>query len=96
MVHAATLGLPLALKDAAQVLQLDVQKMNEGARLIRSFSVPAKDDTFTEPANDPEGWLVFKSYNARNVEVEHALQQRFAKFPVPESVGGVLARSDHQ
>lgn len=86
MVHAATLGLPLALKDAAQVLSLDVQKMTEGTRLIRSFSTPDKNGSFTKPADDPEGWLMFKSYNARDVEVEHALQTRFARFPVLDAV----------
>ena len=37
MIWAATLGLPLSLKDVGTVLRLDRQKMEEGKDLIRYF-----------------------------------------------------------
>ena len=42
MIWAATLGLPLSLKDVGTVLHLDRQKMEEGKDLIRYFCIPCK------------------------------------------------------
>lgn len=42
MIWAATLGLPLSLKDVGAVLRLDRQKLEEGKDLIRYFCVPCK------------------------------------------------------
>ena len=37
------------------------------------------------PASDPDGWEQFISYNRRAVEVEHAIHDRLAGFPLPVS-----------
>ena len=42
MVHAASLSLPLSLKEAAKVLKTGEQKDRAGENLIRYFSVPCK------------------------------------------------------
>ena len=42
MVHAASLSLPLALKNAAKVLKTGEQKDRAGENLIKYFSVPCK------------------------------------------------------
>lgn len=92
MVWAATLGLPLSLKGVGAVLKLDDQKMDEGKALIKYFSVPCAPTksnggrTRNLPSDDPEKWSVFKAYNKRDVEVEMAIQQRLANYPVPNSV----------
>ena len=91
MIWAATLGLPLSLKDVGAVLRLDRQKLEEGKDLIRYFCVPCKATksnggrTRNLPADAPERWRLFKKYNKRDVETEMAIQARLQKFPVPES-----------
>ena len=54
--------------------------MTEGKALIRYFSTP--------PFHEPKGekWETFKAYNRRDVEVELAIQNRLAKYPVPDFV----------
>lgn len=84
MVWAATLGLPLSLKDVGAVLNLDAQKMSEGKDLIKYFCVPDKDGHQHQPADDPAGWQLFKTYNARDVEVETEIRRKLAHFPVPD------------
>lgn len=86
MVWAATLGLPLSLKDVGAVLSLDVQKMGEGKDLIKYFCMPDKDGVQHQPSDKPEGWRLFKTYNARDVEVETAIRHKLAHFPVPDYV----------
>ena len=89
MVWAATLGLPLSLENVGAVIGLEKQKLKEGKDLIRYFCVPAKtkDGTLFRhlPADAPEKWERFKSYNLRDVETEMGIQQKLSKFPVPES-----------
>lgn len=91
MIWAATLGLPLSLKDVGAVLRLDRQKLEEGKDLIRYFCVQCKATksnggrTRNLPADAPERWRLFKKYNKRDVETEMAIQARLKKFPVPES-----------
>lgn len=91
MIWAATLGLPLSLKDVGAVLRLDRQKLEEGKDLIRYFCVPCKATksnggrTRNLPADAPEKWRLFKKYNKRDVETEMVIQARLKKFPVPES-----------
>ncbi len=89
MVWAATLGLPLSLENVGAVIGLEKQKLKEGKDLIRYFCVPAKmkdGTTFRHlPADAPEKWERFKSYNLRDVETEMGIQQKLSKFPVPES-----------
>lgn len=86
MVWAATLGLPLSLKDVGKVLNLDAQKMDEGKDLIKHFCVPDDNSQRRLPSSDPAGWRLFKSYNARDVQVETAIRHKLANFPVPEYV----------
>lgn len=89
MVWAATLGLPLSLEGVGAVLGLEKQKLKEGKDLIRYFCTPMKnrDEKFVRhyPTDSPEKWTVFKAYNRRDVETEMSIQQKLAKFPVPES-----------
>lgn len=85
-VWAAYLGLPQTLKDVGAALDLENQKLNEGKALIRLFSVPNKNGKRTMPKDYPEKWSLFKKYNKRDVEVEMAIQNRLAKFPVPDFV----------
>ncbi|WP_028125408.1 DNA polymerase [Eremococcus coleocola] len=90
MIWSASLGLPLSLEKAGKVLGLKNQKMKEGKRLIRYFSVPCKATKVNDgrtrnlPHHAPEDWELFKEYNKRDVEVELAIQKRLAKFPVSE------------
>ncbi len=92
MVWAAYLGLPRSLEDVGAVLGLEKQKLSEGKDLIRYFCVPCKPTkanggrTRNLPKHDREKWERFKAYNLRDVEAEMQIQQRLAKFPVPEFV----------
>lgn len=86
MVWAATLGLPMSLAGVGAVLGLDKQKMSEGKDLIKFFCIPDKDGNRHHPKVHPGKWELFKSYNCRDVEVEIAVQQRLAKYPVPNFV----------
>ena len=92
MVWAAYLGLPRSLEDVGAVLGLEKQKLSEGKELIQYFCVPCKPTkanggrTRNLPEHDREKWVRFKAYNLRDVEAEMQIQQRLAKFPVPEFV----------
>ena len=92
MVWSAYRGLPLSLAQVGAVLGLKDQKMHEGKDLIRFFCqpcAPTKSNggrTRNYPADAPDKWAVFKSYNIRDVEVEVAIQERLKKYPVPDSV----------
>ena len=90
MVWAAYMGLPLSLAAVGSVLGLEEQKMSEGKSLIRYFCTPC---TATKtnggrvrnlPCHAPDKWAMFKAYNKRDVEAEMAIQQRLAKFSVPD------------
>ena len=92
MIWAATMGLPLSLEGVGTVLGLEKQKLTEGKDLIKYFCQPcAPTKTNGQrirnlPAHAPDKWLNFKKYNVRDVEVEMAIQDRLANYPVPESV----------
>lgn len=90
MVAAAYLGLPLSLAGVGAVLQLQQQKLSEGKALIRYFCVPYDHvngiPVFHAPTDAPEKWNVFLAYNKRDVETEQAIEQKIARFPVPEFV----------
>lgn len=92
LVWAATLGLPLSLEGVGAVLGLEKQKLKEGKDLIRYFCTLAKqkDGTLCRhlPADDPQRWDAFKSYNLRDVETEMGIQKRLSKFPVPDAEWG--------
>lgn len=92
MVWSAYMGLPLSLEGAGAVLGLEKQKLTEGKDLIRFFCKPCSPTaanggrTRNQPEHAPEKWEAFKTYNRRDVEVELSIQERLAKFPVPEAV----------
>lgn len=81
MVLSASLGLPLSLKAVGEALHLEEQKMEEGARLIRKFSVPGGNGRVL-PKDSPEDWALFKAYNKRDVEVEMEIRKALEPFPV--------------
>lgn len=92
MVWAATMGLPLSLEGVGSVLNLDKQKLTEGKDLIKYFCQPCAPTkangqrTRNHPHHAPDKWSAFKKYNARDVETEKSIQEKLAKFPVPDSI----------
>ena len=92
MVWAATMGLPLSLEGVGAVLGLEKQKLTEGKELIKFFCQPCAPTktngqrTRNLPFHAPDKWDAFKRYNLRDVETEMGIQQRLAKFPVPDQV----------
>ena len=92
MIWSAYMGLPLSLEGAGAVLGLDRQKLREGKDLIKLFCAPCTPTkvnggrTRNLPCHFPEKWERFKAYNIRDVEVERSIQEKLARFPVPESV----------
>ena len=92
MVWSAYLGLPLSLAGVGAVLKLEKQKLEEGRDLIRYFCQPCAPTKANSgrmrnrPEDAPEKWALFKSYNLRDVETELAIQQKLARFPVPDFV----------
>lgn len=92
MVWSAVMGLPISLKGVGKILNLEDPKMDEGKALIRHFSVPCTPTKSNGgikrnlPSDDLEKWSTFKRYKRRDIEVEISIQQRLAKFPVPDSV----------
>lgn len=91
-IWGAYMGLPLSLKGIGAVLKLDEQKMEEGSDLIKYFCKPCRPTkknggrTRNLPIHDTEKWELFKKYNKRDVEVELAIKEKLAKFPVPDFV----------
>jgi DNA polymerase bacteriophage-type len=92
MVWSAYLGLPLSLMGVGAVLGLEKQKLAEGKDLIRYFCIPCNPTIANggrrrnHPADVPDKWSLFVEYNRRDVEVEMAIHQRLARFPVPDTV----------
>lgn len=92
MVWSAYLGLPLSLAGVGAVLKLEKQKLEAGRYLIRYFCQPCAPTKVSggrmrnRPEDAPEKWALFKSYNLRDVETELAIQQKLARFPVPDFV----------
>ena len=90
MIWSAYMGLPLSLEGVGAVLKLQDQKLKEGKDLIRYFCTPCKPTksnggrTRNLPQHDSEKWIRFKEYNRRDVEVEMAIKNRLAKYPVPD------------
>ena len=90
-VHALYLGMPGNLADVGRVVGLppEKQKMSIGWSLIRYFCLPCKPTkvnggrTRNYPQHDPAKWQLFKDYCAADVESEHAIAEKLAKFPVP-------------
>ncbi len=94
MIHAASLSLPLALRNAALVLKTGEQKDRAGENLIKYFSVPCKPTksnggrTRNLPQHDPEGWQKFKDYCLQDVRTERDIRKRLETFPMPEAEWG--------
>lgn len=88
MVWAASLSLPLKLKNAAQVLKTGEQKDDAGERLIRYFSIPCKPTkanggrTRNLPEHAPEDWKRFKSYCGQDVKTERDIRHKLEAFPM--------------
>jgi DNA polymerase len=90
-VHALYLGMPGNLADVGRVVGLppEKQKMSIGWSLIRYFCLPCKPTkvnggrTRNYARHDPAKWQLFKDYCAGDVESEHAIAEKLAKFPVP-------------
>lgn len=84
MILAAMNGLPLSLDAAGAALQLQDQKIKEGTSLISYFCKPCKP-TFSNggrtrnlPCHAPDKWERFKTYCARDVEVEREIFRRLS------------------
>lgn len=94
MIHAASLSLPLALRNAALVLKTGEQKGRAGENLIKYFSMPCKPTksnggrTRNLPEHDPQGWQRFKSYCRQDVRTERDIRRRLSAFPMPEAEWG--------
>lgn len=79
LVLAAYSGLPLALKDVCDVLNIKERKLSTGLLLIRFFSCPCKptksnpDKTRNYPEDDPEKWESYKEYNDYDVRSEREI-----------------------
>ena len=90
MVHAASLSLPLSLKEAAKALKTGEQKDKAGENLIRYFSVPCKPTKSNDgrtrnlPEHNPEGWQQFKDYCVQDVRTERDIRKRLEVFPMME------------
>lgn len=87
MVAASSCSLPASLDTAGRVLGIgdDVKKMDDGARLIRKFSMPRKEtkkDSRNRVMWDeaPEDWERYKEYNRRDVLAERAILRRLKPF----------------
>lgn len=91
MVHAASLSLPLSLKEAARVLKTGEQKDRAGENLIKYFSVPCKPTKANGgrnrnlPEHDPAGWKKFKGYCLQDVRTERDIRKRLEAFPMPDA-----------
>ena len=89
MVMAASLTLPMALKDVGEVLRTTQQKDEEGKRLIKLFSAPCKPTksnggrTRNLPHHLPEDWAKFKYYCIQDVNTEVDIYKRLKRFPMP-------------
>lgn len=90
MVMAASLTLPMALKDVGEVLKTAQQKDEEGKRLIKLFSAPCKPTksnggrTRNLPHHLPEDWAKFKYYCIQDVNTEVDIYKRLKRFPMPD------------
>lgn len=90
MIMAASLTLPMALKDVGTVLKTSQQKDKEGERLIKLFSMPCKPTksngmrTRNLPEHYPADWEKFKYYCIQDVNTEVDIYKRLKKFPMPE------------
>lgn len=91
MVHAAMLGLPLALGQVAKVLKLDDQKDTRGKTLIRLFCGPCKPTkancfrTRNTSIDKPAEWAEFIEYCRQDVVVERKVRNKVAFYVIPQN-----------
>ena len=74
-------GYPGALAKAAAVLRTPTQKDADGDRLMKIFSMPRNptkdnDSLFVMPADAPDDWARYKSYNRTDIIAEHEVSER--------------------
>lgn len=92
MIWSAYMGMPLSLAEVGTVLGLEKQKLTEGKELIKYFCRSCEPTQSNggrrrnRPADAPDKWETFKSYNLRDVEVEMEIQRKLSCFPVPDDV----------
>ncbi len=86
MVAGYMLGLPGGLDLVGKILNIEEQKMSEGKRLIKYFSVPCKPTktnggrTRNLPSHEMEKWNTFKEYCKRDVEAERAIRNTLMRL----------------
>ena len=91
MVWAASLSLPLALKNAALALKTGEQKDKAGEALIKYFSMPCRPTktnggrTRNLPEHAPEDWQRFKEYCSQDVRTERDIRHKLESFPLKDS-----------
>lgn len=89
-VKAAYCGLPFSLDNVSKVLDLENKKLDTGKALIRYFSCPCKPTkinggrTRNYPWHNLEKWELYKEYNKYDVLAEREIDQRLAKYRIPE------------
>lgn len=62
----------------------DEQKMAEGKKLIRLFSVPNKKGEFNDWNSHPEEWEQFKDYCKRDTSTERIIWRKLKAFSLPK------------
>lgn len=93
MLHALYCGYPASLDAVGKALGLpeDKRKLTTGKALIKLFCTPHTPTdrdprTRIHPADEPEKWDLFKTYNAGDVTAEQEIERRLSPFPVPDDV----------
>lgn len=90
-VQALQMGLPGNLAGVAKALGLEQQKDTKGKALINYFSKPCKPTKTNGyrirnlPEHAPEKWADFCEYCRQDVEVEDAIADKLAKYPIKDS-----------
>lgn len=91
MVMAGSQALPMSLDKAGEVVGLpeEKQKISDGKRLIKKFSVPRKPtkkdkSTRRAPEDAPKDWERYKEYNRGDVITERAILQKIRRWDLPE------------
>ncbi|MDF2419495.1 DNA polymerase [Trueperella pyogenes] len=101
MVWAAYLGLPMSLDQVGVVLDIERKKIREGKALIKKFCAPSPASFLNGggnrvlPSEDPQAWEEFKTYNARDVDVEMQIQHRLRHHPVPDTEWAHYVHDQH-
>lgn len=90
---AQYLGYPSSLEKAGAAIGIpeDKKKLGVGKTLIRTFCSPRKptkrdNRTRVLPADEPEKWELFKTYNAGDVTAEMTIGNMLSKWEVPDFV----------